>query len=190
MPDIDIDVKDRKEILDKLDVIYSSYLKNDELMIHPTGVYFQDIPNFSYNDKKISYILYDKAEDLGIFKIDIINNHSYDLFSSNEEIDYYLSLEPKWDKLLDPEILKKLPHIRDYQELIEYYHPKSIEDLAIILALIRPGKKNLIGKPLNEIKKEIWVKNENEDNYVFKKSHAFSYAMMIILILNKLTYSK
>ena len=59
--------------------------------------------------------------------------------------------------------------------------PRSIEDLAICIALPRPGKAHLINKPRSEINREIWMKT---DNYYFKKSHAIAYASAIVVQLN------
>lgn len=187
MPDIDIDTKDRNKVLEKINHIKAVMIKNDDIEIHPSGIYLQYIENFEISSEKYCAIPYNFIDEYQYFKIDILNNHSYDIFSSNEEIDYYLSLEPKWEKLLEKDIVEQLPHVKNHYDLIKKYKPKSLEDLAIILSLIRPSKKHLIGKSMDEIKEKIWIKEEN-DSYFFKKSHAFSYAMLIILILNKITY--
>lgn len=187
MPDIDIDTDNRNKILQKIDHIKATMIKKDQLEVHPSGIYLQNMENFELCSGKYSVKPYNFIDEYEYFKIDILNNHYYDMFSSNEEIDYYLSLEPKWEKLIDDDIIDKLPHIKNHHDIIKKYEPKSLEDLAIILALIRPSKKYLIGKDMKIIKNKIWLKEENE-SYYFKKSHAFSYALLVILILNKLTY--
>jgi DNA polymerase III alpha subunit len=64
--------------------------------------------------------------------------------------------------------------------------PKSIVELAMVLAMIRPGKKHLIPickeKGFQTIKNEIWTKTD--DAYFFKKAHAVSYASVIVVQLN------
>jgi hypothetical protein len=55
----------------------------------------------------------------------------------------------------------------------------------MILALIRPGKRYLVGKSWEEIKADVWIKPQN-DTYFFKKSHSYSYAVAIIVQLNLL----
>lgn len=61
--------------------------------------------------------------------------------------------------------------------------PKSYEELAMVLAIIRPGKKHLIGKSWEEISKTVW---EATEEYSFRKSHAISYAVMIGIHINLL----
>jgi DNA polymerase III alpha subunit len=61
--------------------------------------------------------------------------------------------------------------------------PRNVEQLAAVLAMIRPAKRYLIGKPWNEVLKEVWTKPENEE-YYFKKSHATAYAVAVVVQMN------
>jgi DNA polymerase III alpha subunit len=61
--------------------------------------------------------------------------------------------------------------------------PKNVEQLAAILAMIRPAKKYLVGESWSKILNEVWQKPES-DEYYFKKSHATAYAMAIIVQMN------
>jgi hypothetical protein len=54
----------------------------------------------------------------------------------------------------------------------------------MFLAVIRPGKKHLLGKTWNEVSKTIWEKEEN--GYSFKKSHSYSYAHLVVVNMNLL----
>ena len=63
--------------------------------------------------------------------------------------------------------------------------PRSIDQLAMVLAIIRPAKRNLLGQQWSIIKKQVWLK-PNDNSYYFKKSHAISYAYAIIVQLNSL----
>jgi DNA polymerase III alpha subunit len=64
--------------------------------------------------------------------------------------------------------------------------PTSIIELAMVLAMIRPGKKHLVPvckeQGFQSINNEIWTKTE--DAYFFKKAHAISYASVIVVQLN------
>jgi hypothetical protein len=53
----------------------------------------------------------------------------------------------------------------------------------MLLAIIRPAKKHLLGKTWTEIGMEVWKKPEN-DEYYFKKSHAVAYATAIVVQIN------
>jgi hypothetical protein len=61
--------------------------------------------------------------------------------------------------------------------------PTSIEQLAAVLAMIRPAKRHLIGKDWQTVMKEVWTKPETND-YYFKKSHATAYAAAIVVQMN------
>ena len=63
--------------------------------------------------------------------------------------------------------------------------PRSIDQLAMVLAIIRPAKRNLLGQQWLTIEKQVWLK-PNDNSYYFKKSHAISYAYAIIVQLNSL----
>ena len=61
----------------------------------------------------------------------------------------------------------------------------SIPRLAMFLAIIRPGKKHLIGLPWKEVAKTVWDKGT--DGYTFKRSHAVAYAHLVVVHMNLLT---
>jgi hypothetical protein len=61
--------------------------------------------------------------------------------------------------------------------------PESIEQLAAVLAMIRPAKRYLIGKEWTTVMTEIWTKPDNDD-YYFKKAHAIAYAHVIVVQMN------
>ena len=69
--------------------------------------------------------------------------------------------------------------------MLQDYKPTSIEQLAMILAIIRPGKKHLLGKSFDEIEKTVWVKPESGE-YYFKKAHAIAFATAIVVQLNRI----
>jgi hypothetical protein len=55
--------------------------------------------------------------------------------------------------------------------------------LAATLAIIRPAKRHLADKSWEEIEKEVWLKPTNNE-YYFKKAHAFAYAMSVVVHMN------
>ena len=67
--------------------------------------------------------------------------------------------------------------------------PKTIEQLAAVLAIIRPAKRNLMYKEWHEIMKEVWIK-PTDGSYFFKKSHAVAYAQAIVVQMNLLSRAK
>jgi hypothetical protein len=67
--------------------------------------------------------------------------------------------------------------------ILRQVKPESIEQLAAVLAMIRPAKRYLIGKEWSTVMTEIWKKPEN-DEYFFKKAHAIAYAHVIVVQMN------
>ncbi len=183
--DVDIDFADREQVLKLLDHTTAMIKDGVKEKKHNTGVYFHNAPVNPFTG--VSTIDYKSAEDLGWFKIDLLNVGIYNDFDSNEQIDDLLTKEPLWELLEHKEVIEQLFHIHNHSDTVIRMKPKSIEQLAMVLAVIRPGKKHLIGKSWDEIEREVWTKTE--DVYSFKKSHAIGYAMAIVLQLNKLSYS-
>jgi len=183
--DIDIDFADREQIL-KL-VVHTAAMQKEgtKERKHNTGVYFHHVPTNPFTG--LSTIDYKQAENIGWFKIDLLNVGIYSNFASNEQIDELLDKEPMWELLEHKEVIQQLFHIHNHSDTVIRMKPRSIEQLAMVLAVIRPGKKHLIGRSWSEIEKEVWTKTE--DVYSFKKSHAIGYSAAIALQLNQLAYS-
>lgn len=180
--DIDIDVANRDPILKLLNHRKASIIKNGKLARHNVGIYVQNIP--VYPDTNLSTIDYGVAEDMGYQKVDILNNTIYQNITTDEQLLRYMQ-EPMWELFCEDEVCSKLSHIGNYCWLIKRFKPSSVNDLAMILALIRPSKKYLQNCDWEVIKSKIWVREDNE-KYAFKKSHAISYAVSIVVELNKL----
>ena len=67
--------------------------------------------------------------------------------------------------------------------------PKSIEQLAAVLAIIRPAKRYLMKQNWDDINANVW-KRPTDGSYFFKKSHAVAYAQAIVVQMNLLTNGK
>ena len=183
--DVDIDLANRDLLLDKLPrYVNASQEKDGDLTKHNSGVYLQNIPK--YPIQNISTIPYDEAEERGYFKIDLLNNSIYNGIENEKHLDKLLETEVNWSLFEYKEIVEQLAHIGNHFAIIEQHPPKSIEQLAMILAMIRPGKRHLVGHTWEVIEKEVWEKTED---YFFKRSHALSYAVSIVVQLNKIIES-
>lgn len=182
--DVDIDFADREQVLKLIPHVAAMMQDGDRERKHNTGVYFHDVPVNPYTG--LCTMDYKQAEQQGWFKIDLLNVGIYSNFKTNEEIDYLLSLEPQWELLEHREIIEQLFHIHNHADIVMRMRPRSVEQLAMVLAVIRPGKKHLQGRSWEEIDREVWLKTD--DSYSFKKSHSLSYATAIVLQMNKLSY--
>jgi hypothetical protein len=97
-----------------------------------------------------------------------------------------MTTEPPWERLLDKSFTEQLIHIGNHHHsIIKLAEPiNSIPRLAMFLALIRPGKKHLIGRSWKDIGATIW--NKTDDGYSFKKAHAVAYAHLVLVHMNLL----
>jgi hypothetical protein len=183
--DVDMDVFGREEILKGIECIYGRIDRADnKFEKHNTGVYFQNIPRDPVTN--ISTVDHRIAKDYGYFKIDFLNVNMYEDVRSEEHLLKLMNTEPPWDFFEYQEITDQLFHLKDHSDLLQKYKPKSVEDLAMILAIVRPAKVHLQGQSWDRIRKEVWIKNEGDENYQFKRCHAISYALAIIVNLNLL----
>lgn len=178
--DIDIDVSDRKRILE-LVKHRKALLKNGK--VHNTGVYFCEIPHDPITG--ISTIPYDEADERGYFKFDILNVNIYSNIRDNDHLDELINKEPMWELLQHKEFVDNLFHLSGHDQLLKKTKPVSLKQLAAVLCMIRPAKKYLENRSWNEIYEQVWTIPENGE-YFFKKAHSFSYAMAVIVHMNLL----
>lgn len=180
MPDIDIDFVDREAALKLFEYTTASRLENNNLVKHNTGVYLHDVPVDPITG--LCSIPYDQAEDK-FFKIDFLNVGIYKGVRDEAHLIQLMETEPLWDLLVQDEFVDLLFHLNGHGAILRKTCPTSVEELAAVLAMIRPAKRNLIGKSWPEIMKEVWKKPETND-YYFKKSHATAYAVAIVVQMN------
>ena len=184
--DVDIDMANRDDFLKLVNVIPASIEKDGKFSKHNTGVYFQNISKFPLEG--FSTIDHKQAEQEGWFKVDFLNNHVYKDIIDEQHLDKLVNTEPMWDLFEHEEIVNQLFHIGNHFDIIKQHPPKNIDQLAMILAMIRPGKRHLVGKAWKDIESDVWVK-PNDNSYFFKKSHSYGYALAIIVQLNLLVES-
>ena len=181
MPDIDIDFADRSKALDVFKHVTASIGDNGTFKKHNTGVYCTSVP---YNPiTGLSTIDYKEAEDRGYFKIDFLNVSVYDGVRDRAHLLQLMGTEPLWDLLLDDDFVNNLFHVNGHGSILRQMVPTTIEQLAAILAMIRPAKRYLIGKDWTTVMSEVWTKPEN-DEYYFKKAHAIAYAHVVVVQMN------
>ena len=181
-PDVDIDFADREQVLRLLAHVPAALkMPNGTRQKHKTGVYFHPVPVNPYTGW--CDVDYQQAEELGFFKVDLLNVSLYQRIKSKEELNRLSNQEPLWDLLLDESFVNLLFHLNGHVDTLKKTCPTSVEQLAAVLAMIRPAKRYLIGKSWSTIMKEVWIKPENGE-YYFKKSHATAYAVAIVAQMN------
>lgn len=187
MSDIDIDCKSRDDIINVLDCVpgCERVLKDGTIIQHKSGVHFDDIPTDPVTGA--ASIPYKKAEELGYQKIDFLNVSAYEHVRDRKHLLKLMTIEPPWELFKEPEIVSELFQLKNQYSVVHVWPPTCIEELAMLIALIRPAKRHLQScNSWDEIKEEIWDYSKNNGKMAFRKSHAFAYAQLIIVQLNAL----
>jgi hypothetical protein len=179
--DIDIDCADRDQLLRVIDATPASIRTDYEAKRHNTGVHVTDIPRDYQLD--ICALDHEVAVNRGYVKLDLLNVNLYKLVRDETHL-IELTREPDWTLINDRTIMEKMIHInRHYDTMCRMPEPiNSIPRMAMFLAVIRPGKRHLIGKPWSEVAKTIW--DMSDDGYMFKKAHAIAYAHVVVMNMN------
>lgn len=182
--DIDIDFADRDHALQGLKYVPAMQIDQfGKKSRHNVGVYFQDAPVDPLTG--LCAFDYNATGDLGYFKIDFLNVVSiYGKVRDEDHLDGLVAREPEWSLLEFERVVDRLNHINGHYDVVQRIKPQSVEDLAIVIAILRPGKSHLIGRTRPEIDAEIW---EPTNAYYYKRSHAIAYAVSLTVQLNLLT---
>lgn len=182
MPDIDIDFEDRSKALDHFQhVIATIKDSSGTYKKHNSGVYCTSIPYNPLSGE--STIDYKEAEDRGYFKIDFLNVGVYKGVRDEAHLTSLMNTEPLWDLLEQDDFVNLLFHVNGHGSILREMKPQTIEQLAAVLAMIRPAKRYLIGQDWNRVLVEVWEKPAG-DEYFFKKSHAIAYATAVVVQMN------
>ena len=182
--DIDIDFADRDQLLKLIQAVPARQMHQGQVRRHNSGVYVTDIPCDPVN--ACAAMDYEQAEQLGYFKIDLLNMSVYQLIKSTEHYQEMVNKEPPWTRLCtDPAWAKQLAHIGNYTELLKTMKPDSIPRMAAFISIIRPGKAHLQNLPWDRVFESVWDGDDSR-GFVFKKSHAISYAALVALHMNLL----
>lgn len=185
--DIDIDLADRDQLLKLIKATPARQLHQGQVRRHNSGVYVTDIPVDPVD--ACAAIDYQTAEQLGYFKIDLLNMTVYQLIQSPEHYAQVLEQDPPWSRLwTDTEWSTQLVHIGNYTELLKSMRPDSIPRMAAFISIIRPGKAHLQNQPWDQVFESVWD-GDSSRGFVFKKSHALGYSKLVTLHMNLLNTS-
>jgi uncharacterized protein YkuJ len=184
-PDIDIDLANRDQVLKLIQHTAAHQQHQGQVRRHNSGVYVTDIPYDPIND--CAALDYEEAESRGYFKIDLLNMSVYQLIKDQVHYDQMLAQTPPWARLWnEPEWAAQLVHVGNYTDLLQAMKPDSIVRMAAFISVIRPGKAHLQNRPWAEIFESVWDGDDSK-GFIFKKSHALSYSMLVALHMNLLS---
>lgn len=179
--DVDIDFGDRSRILS---VIEHRRARLETGAAHNTGIYVTDIPYDPVTNT--STIDYNQAEQRGYIKLDFLNVSVYNQIKTEDELQMLLERAPPWHKLNQQQFCAQLIHIGNHYDTLQRM-PEPVDTiprLAMFLAVIRPGKRHLIGQTWQRVAETIWQRPDS--GYYFKKAHAVSYAHLVQVHMNLL----
>lgn len=182
--DIDIDVPDRDRVLGLISHSRAAMRSRESVRLHNSGIYVTDIPWDPVH--QCAALDYQQAEQRGYFKIDLLNQSVYQLIRDPQHYQDMLDRNPPWTRLWQDSVwTKNLVHIGNYTHLLDAMRPDSIVRMAALISIIRPGKAHLQGRPWPEVFATVWD-GDSTRGFVFKKSHAISYAQLVTLHMNLL----
>jgi hypothetical protein len=177
--DIDLDFADRNAVLS---LIQHTPARRTDGRQHNSGVYVTDIPQDPV--ARCAAIDYETAAQRGYFKIDFLNMGVYQLIRNPEHYESMLAATPPWDRLwTDNHWTSQLAHVGNYYDLLKEMKPDTIPRLAAFISIIRPGKSHLQRLPWDQVFASVWDGDASR-GFVFKKSHAISYSMLVMLHMN------
>jgi hypothetical protein len=183
--DIDLDFADRDQLLKLIKATPARQMHQGQVRRHNSGVYVTDIPRDPINH--CASIDYEQAEQRGYFKIDLLNMSVYQLITSTEHYQTMLDQTPDWSRLwADSEWAQQLVHVGNYTELLKSMRPDSIPRMAAFIRVIRPGKAHLQNQPWDRVFESVWDGDDSR-GFVFKKSHALGYSVLVTLHMNLLS---
>jgi hypothetical protein len=180
--DIDIDFGNRDAALQHIRYTPAGIVRDAKLVKHNTGVYVTDIPRDPFTG--VASIDHKLAEELGYMKLDLLNVSLYTQIKSEQHLQALMAQEPVWQLLQDAEFCSLVIHIGAHHDLLQRCPEPvdSIPRMAMFLALIRPGKRHLVGLPWHEVARTVW--DATDEGYTFKKSHAVAYAHLVAVHMN------
>lgn len=184
--DIDIDFANRQQVLDIITAVPARLISDGSgpARRHNSGVYVVDIPRDPVHD--CAALDYVEAETRGYIKIDLLNVSVYQLINDQTHYNHMLAQQPPWQRLWqEPVWAQGIVHIGNHVDLLARMRPDSIVRMAAFISIIRPGKAYLQDQSWPQVLESVWDGDDSR-GFVFKKSHAISYATLVALHMNLL----
>jgi len=106
----------------------------------------------------LSTLDYKTAEERGYFKLDFLNVSIYKSVRDEKHLTQLMEKEPVWELLEHQEFTDQVFHLSGHSEILKKLKPSSVEELAAVLAIIRPAKRHLVNATWETILEEVWTK--------------------------------
>lgn len=203
--DLDLDIPAKESETIRKGLLRATVLnEKGEYQPHPAGVYFyKSVPSFD----GLCVLDYKTMEKNHFQKIDILNNSYLDDISSTELDKYITKIENEdidWSRLWKYEHTYQLGK---YPGILREFKVGSVMDVAIVLALIRPGSLGNYDKMRTYIHTDKLLKNKSPEaqeilketygipvfaeqfkllgkhdgKYRYKKPHSIGYSYVLLI---------
>lgn len=185
--DIDIDFKPSFDIKSVFpEAILCSMVKDNKLVKHPCGAYFQTAPIDPITN--LSAIPFKNAGEFGLFKVDFLSLNLLEPIHSKQQIRQLINKDPDWSMLEDENIVSQLFQAHNHYDTIQQIKPQSVDELADTLAIIRPQKRKYLQQYIKDKTKirPLLYRTEQDDKSSFTRGHAIAYALTIVVQLHTL----
>ena len=109
----------------------------------------------------------------------------YERVQDHAHLDRLMTVDPDWSRLNDRGFVENIIHIGNhYDTLHSMPEPvNSIPRMAMMLSVIRPAKRHLIGQTWQQVAESVWEK-PTDGSYYFKHAHAVGYATLVAVNMN------
>jgi hypothetical protein len=211
LSDLDLDIPSLESNNIKKNLIRGCVINDrGDRQPHPAGVYFyKTVPSFN----GVAVLDYKTMEKCEYQKIDILNNTYLDGITS-QDLDIFVKLIDEnnidWHQLWNYEFPYQLTK---YPFILREFEVSSVLDIAIVIAIIRPGALHNYDKMKNYIHTDKLLKNKSENDrkildetygipvfdeqfkllgindgkYRYKKPHSIGYAYILLIDFLKKT---
>ncbi len=183
--DIDIDIPTGLDISTIFpEFTRASRVEKGSLVPHPCGGYFVTVPKDPVTG--LCATPFGDAEGYGWTKVDFLHLSLLTNVQSHTELLQLANTEPDWTLLEDPNVVAGLFQLKNSYDFVKRMKPKSVDDLADVVAIIRPEKRHLLdGYTANKNRtRQVLYSIASDGSGSFKKAHAIAYALMIVVQLN------
>lgn len=205
LSDLDLDIPSKESTTIKDGMVRATIINDrGDAQPHPAGVYFyKDIPSY----QGLSLLDFKQMEQHNYQKIDILNNTYLDNLTE-VELNMFVTLIEEED--IDWSLLwafKKPYQLSKYPGILREFKVSSVLDVAILIALIRPGALPNYDKMLKFIHTDTLLKRRTDDikiilgetygiavfdeqfkklgindgKYRYKKPHSIGYAYVLLI---------
>jgi Bacterial DNA polymerase III alpha subunit finger domain len=187
--DIDVDIPVGTDIRRLFpSSIPASRVDKNELVKHPCGHYFENIAVDQLTG--LAAVPHKEAAEIGYTKVDFLHLSLLNGFKTKTALRRACRKQPDWTLLQRRDVVEQLFQIKNHFDTVQRVKPTSIQELADVIALIRPDKRHLLPDYIRNKQKvrPMLYRSHDDDKSAFRAGHSLAYSVTIVAQLNTLTF--